>query len=84
MLEIDKSGNWWLDGSIIEPWEITERWTVLVNAMVSMGDRQEELHDLICELYAVANLGFYGTMANAERKTRIVTNPTVLAIVEEK
>ncbi len=42
MLELDKSGKfWWLDGSVIEPWEITERWEELVNSAERIDDRLE-------------------------------------------
>ena len=49
-----------------------------------MKDEITELKDIIKEFYEVAYLGFYGTNENAARKTKIVTDPRVLKIVEEK
>ena len=40
MLELDKFGKFWrLDGTIIEPWEITKKWAEIVNAAEAMAGK---------------------------------------------
>jgi hypothetical protein len=60
MLELDKRGNWWLEGSIIEPWEITEKWTHMVNVCEVMADTIERVNatnqDFDTQLAAQADL----------------------------
>lgn len=50
MLELDRHGNWWLDGSIIEFWEITEKWTEMVNACEVLADKLTATKTLVREM----------------------------------
>lgn len=43
-----------------------------------------QLERVIRELVAVADLGFYGTMENAQRKVEVMNDPVVKGIVEER
>jgi hypothetical protein len=53
MLEKDKHGNWWLEDITIEPWEITERWTKLVNYIEALADKNQALKSLVWEVIPI-------------------------------
>lgn len=87
MLELDKSGKfWWLDGSVIEPWEITEKWTELVNAVESANDMVESLnvelttlHLLILEIATIVEKA--PLMSTAKELEEVLSRPEVKVIM---
>ena len=81
MLELDKSGNWWLDGEIIEPWEITEKWTEMINVCEDMADKgeiQTELLKRCIEVVDELEFGANHMMAAIQRFSERLDCPNYL------